>query len=130
MITPEKWNRIFDPKIPAKPRFLKARVAGEARRYLNSLAPGMMIGTHELVEALYPIRLAERSLAGDRARTGIFALLALLARKGLDDCCIKGEGTGKKYMGHIVRPWIWFCPDDTEYCKKCGQIIPPKPEGE
>lgn len=118
-MTPKQWNELFaSGKIP---RALKLSVAREARTYLITLAPGVQIGTNALVEALYPRAIADQTLEGDIARTAIYKYIGLLAKEGLDDCCIKGAAAGQ-YMGRPLYPWLWFAPESSEcICPTCGQ---------
>lgn len=89
-----------------------------------TLIPGVVMSTNELVEALYPRAIADQSLKGDIARGELYKRIGQLAHDKLSDCCVKGEKKEKKYMGHVVRPWIWFCPENTDVCSHCGQTLP------
>lgn len=123
-MTPQQWNKLFNSGLPA------GRVANTAavdiRAYLLALMPGVTIGTNELVEALYPRAIADQSLAGDNARHQLYKMIGKLAHDKLADCCMKGEVKEKKYMGREVRPWLWFCPEDSDCCATCGQPLPLK----
>lgn len=118
---PKEWNELFAAGKTTKQ--LKLAVAHEARRYLSTLARGIEIGTNALVEALYPRAIAEQSLNGDIARNGIYKFVGLLAREGLEDCCVKSKVPQGQYMGRPLYPWIWFAPEDDEcICPTCGQV--------
>jgi hypothetical protein len=120
MLTWQEWNALCTKEVPGKKR--RQAVSKYARQYLLALTPGITISTNELGEALYPREVGERNVTNDNARTEIFRQLGLLAKDGLDDCCIKGEVCGQ-FMGRPRRPWLWFCPEDQELCAACGQVV-------
>lgn len=102
---------------------VRAVVALNAREHLATIAPGLMTTTDNLIEALYPRKLAEQSLRGDRTRFALSKLLLDCAKKELSDCCVKGEVNGQ-YMGKPKRPWLWFYAPPPETCPHCGQPMP------
>lgn len=121
-MTPKQWNQLFASGKTA--RALKLSVAREARTYLITLAPGVQIGTNALVEALYPRAIADQTLEGDIARNGMYKFIGLLAKDGLDDCCVKATEPQGQYMGRPLYPWIWFAPETSEcLCPTCGQPV-------
>jgi hypothetical protein len=120
-MTPAQWNAYI--ALDAPPIRFRRAVEHAARVHLSTLATDERISTEELVEALYPRDVAKGTLAGDTARTNIYAALARLAQGGLEDCAVKGEVNGM-FMGKPKRPWLWFSPGDVEVCYACGQIIP------
>jgi hypothetical protein len=117
-----QWNKLLNSELP--PQRITITVAMAVRTHLVALTPGMTLSTNELIEALYPRAIADQSLAGDNARTQLYKIVGKLAHDKLSDCCMKGEVKEKKYMGREVRPWIWFCPEDTDCCAVCGQPLP------
>ena len=123
-MTPGQWNEIFSKEAGLSQKAIRRRVAMEVRALLTEVAPGITLSTNELIEALYPRAVADQSLTGDTARTHLYKIVGKLAHDDLSDCCVKGEVKDKKYMGREVRPWLWFCPEDTEVCKACGQLLP------
>jgi hypothetical protein len=122
MMTPTEWNMVLRAIVPTV--HAKKNVHEQARAYLTTLPQGETIGTNELIEAMYPRDVADKSLEGDEARTRIYALLAKLALDDMHDCCTKGEATGKKFMGRPARPWLWHAPKVKECCVMCGQVLP------
>ena len=122
-MTPKQWDRLFDPESKNSYYTIKSSVMSAARGHLATVAPGIHLSTNELVEALYPRAVADQTLTGDLARAQLYKFIGRLAVDGLQDCCVKGEVTGK-FMGRVKRPWLWFAPPDTELCYACGQPLP------
>lgn len=122
MLDPKEWDMVLRPLVPT--RHAKKVVGEHAREYLLALLPGEIISTNEVVEGLYPRDVADKSLAGDVARTRMYQLLASLAVDDLHDCATRGEPTAKKYMGRPTRPWLWHTPKVKETCPMCGQNVP------
>lgn len=121
---PKQWNDLFRDEL-ASPKVLRATVDHHARAHLATLAQGVTISTEALVESLYPRALAELSLLGDVTRDKIFTCVLALAKTGMEDCCKKGEPSGKCF-GKVKRPWLWFAPLEHEKCPACGQSLPGK----
>lgn len=126
-MTPVEWKKLLgDAK--ASTSKVKKTIAHEARSILSQLAPGMTMGTNELVETLYPRNEADKSRAGDEARNKLYRVVQQLAVETLKDCCIKSDISSGKYMGKPRYPWIWFCPPEQELCYACGQVVPKEEE--
>lgn len=121
-LTPKEWNETME--YSNSMQLIRATVAAEARLYLATLADGIELSTEKLVDGLYPRAVAEKTLAGDSARSRIYKIIAKLAANGLEDCCKKGEPNPKKFMGKTTRPWLWFNPGTVPVCYACGQALP------
>ena len=119
-MTPKQWNELSELRSHA---LMKKTVEHRVRLYLATLAPGVTITTNQLVEALYPRKVADQSLLGDNTRNNIYRAISQLATTGLEDCCMKGEVSGS-YFGKPKRPWLWFAPPEQAVCCMCGQIMP------
>lgn len=126
MLTAERWVVLLNSKISRKR--IKARLAQDVREYLSTLMVGDVIGTNEVVEAIFPKEAAEATRKAFEARAEIFRLIGQLANDGLDDCCIKGDVEGQ-FMGKPKRPWRWFYPNESDKCPSCGQALPAEIEG-
>ena len=122
MLKPSEWDTILRAIVPTV--HAKKVVHEQARAFLQAMDQGETISTNNLVEAMYPREIADKSLAGDEARSRIYAMLAKLALDDMHDCCTKGEPDGKKFMGRPVRPWLWHAPKAKECCPMCGQVMP------
>ena len=121
MIAPKEWDMVLRPVVPTV--HAKKVIHEQARAYLLTLAQGETFSTNDLVEALYPREIADKTLGGDLARTRIYTLLAKLALDDMHDCCTKGEPEGM-FMGRPKRPWHWHAPKQREVCCLCGQHLP------
>lgn len=119
-MTPQQWNEKFETVDAA---VFKRIVARECRLHLSTLGDADYISTGGLVEVLYPHADASITVIGFSTRSALFKTIAVLAYNGLEDCCRKGEASGKKFMGRVVRPWLWF-KSPMELCCMCGQTIP------
>lgn len=105
--TPAQWNVALAPDQGWQSAY--ATVATEAREYLKTqLAPGDLISTNTLVEALYPMRFAKGE--GITARRRIYKALAAVAKHALADCCTKGEPKKFGRSAKLVRPNLWHAP--------------------
>jgi hypothetical protein len=122
MLEPKEWDMVLRPLVPT--HHAKKVIGEHARALLTDLLPGEILTTNQVVEALYPRDVADKSLTGDVARTRMYQLLAALAVDGLHDCATRGEPTAKKYMGRPTRPWLWHAPKVKESCPMCGQHMP------
>jgi hypothetical protein len=121
-MTPAEWDVLL--RSDARKTVAYAHVAEAARAVLVKLDAGATLSTNDLVEALYPRAVADKSLAGDNARGRIYKALADAATRSLKDCATKGPPEGKKFMGRPVRPWIWHAPKELDVCVHCGQFMP------
>lgn len=126
--TPAQWNIALAPDQGWQSAY--ATVATEAREYLKTrLAPGDLISTNTLVEALYPAQFAKGE--GITARRRIYKALAALATRTLADCCTKGEPKKFGRSPKLVRPNLWHAPRAaaitlptmTVECPRCGHTF-------
>ncbi len=120
IFTPQQWELLLDKE--KSTGTMKNKIARHARAHLSTLAEGVTISTNQLGEALYP-RAEQSSPKSDLIRIRLYKILMQLAQGGMADCCMRGEVNGM-YFGKPRRPFIWFCPPETELCCMCGQPIP------
>lgn len=118
---PKEWDELFTSDVSVKK--VQHIVMQQVRIHLATLAPGVTLSTTELVEALYPLKVAERSVQGDNSRATIFKIVGKLAREGLEDCCMKSDKPSGTFMGRPRYPWLWFCPAEDKLCPTCGQLL-------
>jgi hypothetical protein len=118
-MTPAQWNEALAPNVPWQTAY--PPVGEAARAYLAAeLAPGDLISTNTLVEALYPAQFARGE--GITARRRIYTALAALTKHGLSDCTTKGEPQRMKRTTKYVRPNLWHAPKAkaAATCPHCG----------
>lgn len=120
-MTPQEWIDFF--KCERTTKEINKTIEREARAFLYTIPPGMTASTNELVEALFPRSVGDKSRRGDDVRLMLYKVIGRLAVHELSHCCVKGE-VSKRYMGKDARPWVWFCP---ECCPMCGQAMPIDP---
>lgn len=123
---PAEWTAALAPNVEWRAAY--ATVAREARFFLthSPLAADVPLSTTELVEHLFPEKLARG--AGIEARKRIFKGLAALATHDLADCASRGAEQRK--MGKVSRPWLWHPPAErnpeaveTKHCPHCGGAL-------
>lgn len=129
-MTPQQWNEALAEGVAWQKAY--AEVEKQARAHLIA-NPCFDAGctTEELVEALYPAKLALGD--GILARKRIFKALKALATRGLADCASRGPARvlGNRKSGVKIRPWLWHDPtepnDEAEgsgkTCPHCGGAL-------
>lgn len=105
-MTPGQWAEALAPEVPWQKAY--PIVAEQARLHIShNVLVGEECSTSELVEALFPERLARGESITARKR--IFKALTALAPRGLKDYCHKGEPM-RAGMMKGARPWRWQPP--------------------
>lgn len=126
-MTPSQWNIALAPSVAWQSAY--ADVEKQARAHLTA-NPCIDDGcsTEELVEALYPLRLAQGD--GILARRRIYKALAALATRGLADCATRGAPRNLgKTKNTKIRPWLWHEPREKNpeskgnICPHCGGAL-------
>lgn len=126
-MTPQDWNEILAPAKPWQTAY--AAVEQYARAHLLA-NPCFDAGcsTEELVEALYPSRLAIGD--GILARRRIYKALAALATRGLADCATRGPERKLNKIGAKIKPWLWHEPTTPNPEAQAGKNTCPHCGGE
>jgi hypothetical protein len=120
MLTPTEWNEILAPEVPWLDCY--PAIGLHARDSLEALPAGHSITTTELLDRLYPAKLAAKSDAGTAARKRILA--ALFAKKNPWRARYSTPQP-KRAKGRLkgTVPLLWHGPKTVavECCPTCGQ---------
>lgn len=127
-MTPIDWTNAMRADVPWQVCYPEVAKITRAWLKASPIADVDTMSTHELVEALFPEKLAVGE--GIYARRRIFRALMALTTRDLKDCCTQGAkqsmfGAGKS--GPKVRPWRWHAPLATSThivrCPHCGKEL-------
>lgn len=118
-MTPIEWNRLLAPTVPWEEAY--AAVERAAKLVLEG-SPLTPLGTSELVETLYPQRLAVGD--GITARRRIFKALQALEKHGLAEYVSIGAPQKMPKLNKTIRPRLWHERKPRPICPHCGQVMP------
>ncbi len=106
MTTPAEWIHMMGQPTPGARHFIAVQV----RMYLTAHAAAnstRAYTTQELAEALWPPQHALGEAVALRKR--MVDLLLKCAAEELSDCARRGPAKARKFMGKVMRPWLWSC---------------------